>query len=27
MREQLERIVGTPSLSRDVYEQASKSLG
>jgi aminopeptidase N len=27
MREQLERIVGTPGLSRDTYEQASKSLG
>ena len=26
MREQLERIVGTRGLSRDVYEQASKSL-
>jgi len=26
MREQLERIVGTPGLSKDVYEQASKSL-
>lgn len=26
MREQLERIVGTPGLSRDTYEQASKSL-
>ena len=27
MREQLERIVGTSGLSRDTYEQASKSLG
>lgn len=27
MRAQLERIVATPSLSRDVYEVASKSLG
>ncbi len=27
MREQLERIAATPNLSRDVYEQASKSLG
>jgi aminopeptidase N len=27
MREQLERIVGTSDLSRDTYEQASKSLG
>jgi len=27
MREQLERIVRTPGLSRDAYEQASKSLG
>ena len=27
MREQLERIVKTPGLSRDTYEQASKSLG
>ncbi len=27
MREQLERIVDTRGLSRDVYEQASKSLG
>jgi aminopeptidase N len=27
MREQLERIAGTSGLSRDVYEQASKSLG
>ena len=27
MREQLERIVAAPNLSRDVYEQASKSLG
>lgn len=27
MREQLERIVGTAGLSRDTYEQASKSLG
>ena len=27
MRQQLERIVGTRGLSRDVYEQASKSLG
>ena len=26
MRGQLERIVGTRGLSRDVYEQASKSL-
>jgi len=26
MREQLERILATPGLSRDVYEQASKSL-
>ena len=27
MREQLERIVATPGLSKDVFEQASKSLG
>jgi aminopeptidase N len=27
MREQLERIVASPGLSRDTYEQASKSLG
>jgi aminopeptidase N len=27
MREQLERVVRSPGLSRDVYEQASKSLG
>jgi aminopeptidase N len=27
MREQLERIVATSGLSRDTYEQASKSLG
>jgi aminopeptidase N len=27
MRDQLERIVGTSGLSRDTYEQASKSLG
>ena len=27
MRAQLERIVATPGLSKDVYEQASKSLG
>ena len=27
MREQLERIVATPGLSRDTYEQATKSLG
>jgi aminopeptidase N len=27
MREQLDRIVKTPGLSRDTYEQASKSLG
>ena len=27
MREQLERIVGMPSLSKDLFEQASKSLG
>ena len=27
MRDQLERIAATPSLSRDVFEQASKSLG
>ena len=27
MREELERIAATPGLSRDVYEQASKSLG
>ncbi|QNM82406.1 aminopeptidase N [Sphingomonas sabuli] len=27
MREQLERIVATPGLSKDVHEQASKSLG
>ncbi|MBA3835925.1 MAG: aminopeptidase N C-terminal domain-containing protein, partial [Sphingomonas sp.] len=26
MRAQLERIVATPGLSKDVYEQASKSL-
>jgi aminopeptidase N len=26
MRQQLKRIVDTPGLSRDVYEQASKSL-
>jgi aminopeptidase N len=26
MRQALERIVATPSLSKDVYEQASKSL-
>jgi aminopeptidase N len=26
MREQLERIVATPGLSKDVFEQASKSL-
>ena len=27
MRAELERIVATPDLSKDVYEQASKSLG
>jgi aminopeptidase N len=27
MRGELERIVGTPGLSKDVFEQASKSLG
>jgi aminopeptidase N len=27
MRAQLERIVATPGLSKDVFEQASKSLG
>ena len=27
MRDQLERIVATPGLSRDVFEQGSKSLG
>ena len=27
MRAELERIVGTPGLSKDVFEQASKSLG
>jgi aminopeptidase N len=27
MRGELERILATPGLSRDVYEQASKSLG
>jgi aminopeptidase N len=27
MRAQLERIANTPGLSRDVFEQASKSLG
>jgi aminopeptidase N len=26
MRAELERIVGTPGLSKDVFEQASKSL-
>ena len=26
MRQQLERIVATPGLSKDVFEQASKSL-
>jgi hypothetical protein len=27
MRGELERILATPGLSRDVYEQVSKSLG
>ena len=27
MRAELERIVATPGLSKDVFEQASKSLG
>jgi len=27
MRAELQRIVGTPGLSKDVFEQASKSLG
>jgi aminopeptidase N len=27
MRKELERIVATAGLSKDVYEQASKSLG
>ena len=27
LREQLERLVAAPGISKDVYEQASKSLG